>query len=223
MTTQTHQPEAASSQSPVGSAVTVELCRDADVLDAILHHPEVGERTRHDEMPPLAEMTLKPAIEAGRVSALLAKAAGEPAGFWLVIPKGAGVWEVHTNFLPEHRGAFALDAATLAIDLMFTATPAVTLTSFCPECLPESWFFARRNGFKTDFSRPAVWPRAGVRHGVRHVSLTLHEWLREACNRLGIETILSRLLLSGHTAKAQSLAEHWQAIQPAAHAKQPTK
>lgn len=220
-------------------AVTVEVCRDADLLDAILHHPEVGERTRHDEMPPLAEMTLKPLIEGGQGAiALLARVKGEAAGFWLVLAKGAGVFEVHTNFLPQYRGAKALLASRLALDWMFLNTPALRLTSFVPGCMPEVAKYQAWNGFKTDFVRAAAWPNGGKRHDVSHVSLTLAEWARTAWpryadegkafhqelfshvddghhedddNHNGMVGIAGKMLLAGFGHKAQALFNEWAA------------
>ena len=235
------QPEALSPQPSAVSAapVTVELCRDADVLDAILHHPEVGDRTRHDEMPPLAEMTLKPLIQGGHGAfAVLARVRGEHAGFWLVLAKGASVFEIHTNFLPQYRGSKALLASRLALDWMFLNTAATRLTSFCPACLPEAAQYAKWCGLKTDFVRAAAWPKGGKRHDVHHVSLTLAEWARTAWprhaaeglafhhelfshvdeghhenddNHNGMVGIAGKMLLAGHGHKAQSFYNDWAA------------
>jgi hypothetical protein len=231
--------QAVSSQQSAVSAVTVELCRDADVLDAILHHPDVGERTRHDEMPPLAEMTLKPLLETNpSASAVLARVRGVPAGAWLVLAKGAGVFEIHTNFLPQYRGAKALLASRLCLEYLFLQTPVTRLVSFCPDCLPEAWSYAQACGFKRDYVRAAAWPKGGKRHDVAHVSLTVEEWARSAWPRFteqgkdfhqklfnqvdeghhedddnhnGMVGLAAEMLLSGFGHKAQAFFNEWAA------------
>jgi hypothetical protein len=239
MNTEAISTEPVSGQQSAVSAVTVELCRDADVLDAILHHPDVGERTRHDTMPPLAEMTLKPLLETNpSASAVLARVRGVPAGFWLVLAKGAGVFEIHTNFLPQYRGAKALVASRLALDWMFLNTPATRLTSFVPGCLPEVAAYAAWCGLKTDFIRPAAWPKGGQRHDVAHVSLTVEEWARSAWpryaeegeafhqelfshvddghhedddNHNGMVGLAGKMLMAGFGHKAQAFYNEWAA------------
>lgn len=57
--------------------------------------------------------------------------ANEYGGF-LVMDKGDGVYEVHTQFLPGGRGKAARESAREAMEQMFLTTDCMALTTFCP-------------------------------------------------------------------------------------------
>jgi hypothetical protein len=73
--------------------------------------------------------------------------ANEHGGF-LLIDKGSGIYEIHTQFLPEGRGKSAIVAGRDAMKYMFSETPARALMTFCPLDNPQSAFLARACGMK---------------------------------------------------------------------------
>jgi hypothetical protein len=116
-------------------------------------------------------------------------------GFFLLIAKGGGeaaaspcqgqgarpgihIYEVHTNFRKEARGAVATVAGRLAQDWMFLATGARRLLSYCPEFNPGALTYARACGWKTDFVRLGALLRDGRKAAVTYTSLDLWQWLR---------------------------------------------
>ncbi len=73
--------------------------------------------------------------------------ANEHGGF-LLIDKGDGIYEIHTQFLPEGRGKSAIVAGRDAMKYMFVETSAKALMTFCPLDNPQSMFLARACGMK---------------------------------------------------------------------------
>ena len=99
----------------------------------------------------------------------LVTADGNPVGCFVAYAKGHGVYEVHT-FLSEFcRGADAIEAGKAAMKFIFTFPDVFKLVSMCPACLPESYFFARRCGWRTTGISDARW----LKNGIEHVSVKL--------------------------------------------------
>lgn len=71
--------------------------------------------------------------------------ANEYGGF-LFAHMGDGVYEIHTQFLPEGRGKKAKRAADEAREFMFTQTDCQVLRTVCPH--PESARLAQWGGMK---------------------------------------------------------------------------
>lgn len=162
--------------------VTVEVCADAALLDAIWHTDEVGEHGRNDTHPPLAALSVGPLLAQGALG-LLVRRRGEPAGFWMLMPLGYGVYEVHTNLLPRVRGAAAYLAAQLAMEYLFVQTDALKLVSYCPSHRPQVLEFALRCGWKLERWQTGAWPVGGVRHDLAWVGLTVKEWMDHATGK----------------------------------------
>lgn len=103
----------------------MKLSRDAAFLNEVLNDPSVR---------PHVSLGIEGALD---ITPLLAEEGNfffstEHGGF-LVLDKGDGVYEVHSQFLPAGRGLAALRAAREAMEFMFTRTGCEVLMTYCPD------------------------------------------------------------------------------------------
>jgi len=96
----------------------------ADRINNVVNHPEVRPYVlaQNDEPIDLSELLANPANVA-----LMCDFGG-----LLFINLGSGAYEVHTQFLPNARGAFALVVTQNALRWMFTRTDALELWTKVP-------------------------------------------------------------------------------------------
>jgi hypothetical protein len=92
-------------------------------------------------------------------------------GFLLVPNDDATVFEVHTQFVPEGRGALVYGFADECIRLMFEKTPCEMLRTFIPDGNHAAYSFARRCGFVV-FDSCVQMGRSG-----RILVLTVKKWV----------------------------------------------
>lgn len=162
-------------------SIIVEQTWDYDELDSVLRDPEVFERQAHTGCD-IETITVKSLLGQSENNFFLrASIDGSIMGFWVLLQKMPGFYEVHTNFLPEFRGKEAMTAGDAGIDWMFLRTDCVKLASICPSCIPESALYARRCGFRQDHAiRPGLRfhdSKGGI-HDSLIMSITLAEWFR---------------------------------------------
>ena len=91
-----------------------------------------------------------------------------------------GVFEVHTQFLPQSRGRIALDATREALEWMFTRTDAMELLTKCPAHNRAAAALAKRIGGTLDFRREAVWPTEAGPVAVDFYALRYADWVKTA-------------------------------------------
>lgn len=72
--------------------------------------------------------------------------ANEHGGF-LLIPSEGGIYDLHTQFLPEGRGPQLVEAAQEGARYMFIETPCVVVRTFVPVENKAAASFATRCGF----------------------------------------------------------------------------
>lgn len=96
------------------------------------------------------------------------------AGGWLLQAVLPGVYELHTAFLPEARGASYFNVAREALRWVFTATDALELWTKCPDDNGGARFAAARMGFRERFRREDAW-QPGV--GISYQALTVDDWV----------------------------------------------
>lgn len=84
---------------------------------------------------------------------------------------------IHTNLLPEHRGAQAVELAREALNVAFTETDALELLTMVPHTVPHARVLAKQMGFRHLFTRHNVWPIEGVRHAMGFYSLSIDDWI----------------------------------------------
>ncbi len=117
------------------------LSRDAAFLNRIVNDPSVF---------PYVSLGLPPPLD---LSALVANErnyffANEWGGF-LVLDQGYGIFEIHSQFLPEGRGRQALAAGREAMAYMFTQTPCRALMTYCPAGNVGARALSRRVGMRS--------------------------------------------------------------------------
>ena len=83
-----------------------------------------------------------------------------------------GIYEVHTFLTQACRGASAIAAGKSAMAHMFALPDVSKLISVCPQCLPESYWFARRCGWRNVGIGREKWVKFGVEYPVQQVEIT---------------------------------------------------
>lgn len=88
-----------------------------------------------------------------------------------------GVYEVHTTFLPDGRGKYALVAAQWARRYMFVATDAMELLTKVPRANIRAAALTRRLGFSHEFTLGG-WEYQGRTTPIDFYVLRYPQWLR---------------------------------------------
>lgn len=164
-------------------AMTARLASPADnaLLHSIVGHPALREGNTPDNGQPF-----DPAAYTAH-----------PTNFALIVEGGcfvarcveAGAYVIHTNFLPEARGANALRESRSALEFAFLATPAEVLYTMAPAyALPTVWF-AHQMGFIDTYRRANAWLSKGHAYDLQHMQLDLDDWLQASkpCSAAGAE------------------------------------
>ena len=99
-----------------------------------------------------------------------------PVGCFVGIAKGGGEIEIHTFMRAECRGAQAIEAGKSTMKYLFALPDVSKLTSYCPACLPESYWFARRCGWHNAGIAPWKWLKGGIEHLVTLVAISKEEF-----------------------------------------------
>lgn len=145
---------------------------DPAPINAILNHPEVHP---HIVLPEMGELDASGSI-------------ADPKNVFLVVDGGCmvfdwqepGLYEIHTNFLPSHRGKYAYDAIQEMFRWMFTRTDCMELLTRVPEVNKAAEAMTRRCHFSLLFSRERAWPTTDGPVRMSYWSLGYEEWTRHA-------------------------------------------
>lgn len=98
-------------------------------------------------------------------------------GGWIVARLDAGLYEAHSQFLPEGRSPALIDDMKEAIAFMFTATDCVELVTRCPDNNKPALGLARAAGFRESFRREECWPVKNDKPcGVSFQSMPFDRW-----------------------------------------------
>lgn len=143
----------------------------AERINAIVNHPAVRPWVG---LPGRAGLDLAPVV-ANPANYLLM---GEGGGF-LLTQMEPGLYEVHSQFLPEARGENVLRCAADASRYMFTRTDCVEIVTRVPDGNLAAGVLAKRMGWSLLFKREKVWPTDSGLVGCRYYSKTLAEWVRQ--------------------------------------------
>ena len=141
----------------------VTLSRDKEFLNRVVNDPSVFPYVSLGTIGPL---DVSPLIDDERNLFF----ANEFGGF-LLVNKDDGVYDVHTQFLPDGRGLIAAVAALEVREYMFTETDCVAIMTFCPLNNKAAERFAVAAGFR--------FIRSGTLLGVtgNYFGITKEEWL----------------------------------------------
>ena len=99
-----------------------------------------------------------------------------------------GIYEVHTQFLPEGRGRLALHAAREAVDWMFARTDMVELWTKCAEGNRGANWLTKTLGGRLWFTRPTGWVHGdGTMEALHHYALGYGAWAEasKGCREVG--------------------------------------
>lgn len=89
-----------------------------------------------------------------------------------------GIYEVHTNFLKEWRGRYALEASVASYRWMFTRTDCMTLLTRIPKFNRAAEEFCGMVGATKEFERAAVWPTKDGKVDMSYWALRYDDWFR---------------------------------------------
>jgi hypothetical protein len=91
---------------------------------------------------------------------------------------GSGIYEVHTNFLEQRRGAHAIKASVEAYRWMFTHTNCMMLQTRVPAFNKAAEAFCQMVGAWLWFERKAAWPTADGPVDLKFFAMSIHDWMR---------------------------------------------
>lgn len=149
----------------------------ATFLNAVANHPEVRPFLGGMENPVL---DLSPLVEDPRCICLEVSGAGG----WVLQPILAGVYELHTIFLPEARGRAYFEQARQAVRMVFCKTDCLEIVTKCPDDNGPARMAAKLMGFRQRFRREDAWsPGVGISYQV----FSLDDWFvrDEQCKLAG--------------------------------------
>ena len=149
----------------------IERSFDVQDLNAIANNPDILSLATE---PGTKEIDLTAQIENRANIALRSE-----GGFFLCIQHEPGTYEVHTLFLPNFRGKYALDCAREGFRYMFLQTDCMEILTKVPVFNRRADKFTRLNGFSLDFERDNAWVMPnGHPCAVRYYGLRYEEWIR---------------------------------------------
>jgi hypothetical protein len=93
---------------------------------------------------------------------------------------GSGLYEVHTNFLPAHRGRYAVRASLEAYRWMFTRTDCMMLQTRVPAFNVAASRFCGVIGATLWFERKSAWTTSeGHAYDLKFYTLSYMDWTRK--------------------------------------------
>lgn len=152
--------------------VDIELHRDAAHANRIVNHPDVIEWVRGAAV---GEIDLTALVSSEHTYVLMGEHGGQ-----IYIRRQPGLFEIHSQFTPEGRGAWARAVTQKSIHWMFTKTEAVEIMTLCPKGNLGAKAMARAVGASREFTNPRGWVMAGETIPADVYRLTIQDWLRTA-------------------------------------------
>jgi hypothetical protein len=92
---------------------------------------------------------------------------------------GSAMYEVHTNFLEEYRGEYAMKASLEAYRWMFTHTNCMMLHTQVPAFNKAAEAFCRHVGAWLWFERRECWPTAAGNVDCKFYAMSIYDWMRK--------------------------------------------
>lgn len=165
-----------------------------EALAPLLHEPETNPVERTLDAARINEILNHPTIFPSiTVPGIVGPIDATPLvmdthNFWMLAPGGCiafirdepGIYEVHTNFLPEYRGRNAIRASREAYRWMFIHTDCMILQTKVPEPNVAADLFCRIVGATMEFVRNGVWPTEAGLVDMAFWQLHYHDWVRRA-------------------------------------------
>lgn len=169
----TSEPGATPALSPLHVTLDrIERQTDARFLNRILNDPSVY---------PFVHGNLKGPMDASVIVADPANVllTGE-LGALLFVQHQPGFYEVHSQCLPEGRGAWMLSFVRACLHWMFTCTDAVDIQTRCPQGNVPALALAKRIHGRFLFTRADGWIMDGVPISADIYGLNIQDWAASA-------------------------------------------
>lgn len=145
---------------------------DALAVNAILNHPGVFPFI---SVPGIENIDAAAIIADEHNIALMAN-----GGCFILIFHEPGVYEIHTNFLPEARGRNAIRAAEGSVQWMFLNTDCMSIVTQVPEANRAARWLCAKSGFELEFERKAVWPTSDGLSDLSYWALRYDGWIKRS-------------------------------------------
>ena len=91
-----------------------------------------------------------------------------------------GLYELHTQVLPEGRGKWTISMVRASFEWMFTRTDCVEILTRCPQGNIAAKAAAKRVGMAFEFTRPNTWVQDHKPIPSDIYSLKVQDWMRDA-------------------------------------------
>ena len=150
----------------------IERVFDGEKINRIVNDPSVYPWVRGVCEGPL---DLGPLLQDKRHVCLM-----EDFGGCLFTQQSPGIYEVHTQFLPQGRGAKALATVHGALHWMFTRSDAVEIWTRCPKGNLGARVLAKAIGGRAEMVVKQGWVQDGQAIPAAIFSLTIQEWMKTA-------------------------------------------
>ncbi|KAA3504596.1 hypothetical protein DXM27_05120 [Rhizobium rhizogenes] len=170
-------------------------------INAVINHPDVRPYVGFADQGPvdLSEAVAHP------LNFLLM---GEGGGFFLH-SRGNGVYEVHSQFLPDHRGRNVVRCLRDAAHWMFTRTDCVEIVTRVPDGNVAADALTRLAGFSLLYRLDGQQAQSGCKGGVKFYRWDVLSWIASAPR---IECIGSDVASQAFGASASILSRHTGAL-----------
>jgi RimJ/RimL family protein N-acetyltransferase len=123
---------------------------DADSIEAICRDSDVFPWLCDDATNNPDAMDYKPLLAIPQVCFVLVSEDGEDIGAFMFVPYNSISYELHTAFLPGHRGRKVIEAALLTMEYLFTQTPCRKVMTRIPENNRRAVVMARMCGMSQE-------------------------------------------------------------------------
>lgn len=151
--------------------MTIRRSFDAADINPILNDPSVFEAIKLPGM--VADLDVTSIVDNPLNVLLMAEGGGI-----IFAQAEPGIYEVHTSFLADHRGRYAIRASLEAYRWMFTHTDCMILQTRVPAFNLAAAKFCSIVGAAKDFERKGVWQTEGDPADVSYWSLSYESWMR---------------------------------------------
>lgn len=170
----------------------------ADTINDVVNHPQVRPWVG---TPGQGYIDLTPVVADPRNYLLM----GTGGGF-VFHQLEPGIYEAHSQFVPESRGANVLTAARDALYYMFTRTDCIEVRTKVPHGNVGAAVLGRKLRFELQFERDNAWPTENGMVGVGYYAINITQWTKGE----------DRLIESGHAfhQKLESAKEWYGVLTP---------
>lgn len=152
--------------------LSVNRVYSADTLNEVVNHHEVRPWVG---FPWLGKLDLTQAVADPRNVLLMAEGGG-----FLFIQQEPGIYEAHSQFLPEHRGENVITAARDAERFMFTRTDCIEIRSKVPHGNVAAAAFAKKMRYELQFERTHGWQTADGLVPCKYYARSITQWANQA-------------------------------------------